>query len=94
MAEAETRGWLVDGRVQGVFFRASTQREARALGLAGHALNLPDGRVEVIARGASTALDALEHWLRQGPPAARVDHLTRLSEVEWPPGLTNDFRVG
>lgn len=69
--------FLVSGRVQGVFFRASTRDEARALGLAGSATNLADGRVEVIAEGGAPALDALERWLWQGPPAARVTAVTR-----------------
>ena len=65
--------FLVAGRVQGVFFRASTRRVAEQLGLAGHAINLPDGRVEVIASGPAAALTELEKWLWQGPAAARVD---------------------
>lgn len=65
--------FLVSGRVQGVFFRASAQRRARDLGLTGHAKNLADGRVEVVACGAPQALDELRRWLHDGPPAARVD---------------------
>lgn len=67
------RRFLVSGRVQGVFFRASTRERALRLGLAGCAVNLDDGRVEVVARGSDRALDALEAWLHDGPPAARVD---------------------
>ncbi|KAA0072336.1 acylphosphatase [Rhodanobacter sp. T12-5] len=69
--------FIVSGRVQGVFFRASTREQALALGLAGHARNRPDGCVEVLAGGAPDALDALERWLQQGPPAARVDAVMR-----------------
>lgn len=69
--------FIVTGRVQGVFFRASTQREAQRLGLAGSASNLADGSVEVIAAGGVVALDALAEWLRHGPPAARVEHVER-----------------
>lgn len=69
--------FIVSGRVQGVFYRASTREQALALALAGHARNLPDGRVEVLASGSTDALDALEHWLRRGPPAARVDTVSR-----------------
>ena len=65
------------GRVQGVFFRASTRSEALRLGLTGYAKNLPDGSVEVLACGADPALDELERWLHAGPPAARVDAVTR-----------------
>lgn len=71
--------FLVSGKVQGVFFRAGTREQALRLGLAGEARNLPDGRVEVMAQGEPAALDALERWLRQGPPAARVDKVERQS---------------
>lgn len=69
------RRCLVSGRVQGVFFRASTASQAQRLGVTGYAVNLPDGRVEVLACGASHAVIELCHWLRHGPPAARVDDL-------------------
>ena len=62
----------VSGRVQGVFFRASTRRRAEALGVSGHALNLPDGSVEVLAVGPAEAVEALCAWLWEGPPAAEV----------------------
>jgi acylphosphatase len=63
---------LVSGRVQGVFFRASTRQQALQLRLTGYAKNLPDGRVEVIAVGEPIALQKLLQWLWQGPPAASV----------------------
>jgi acylphosphatase len=66
------RRCYVSGRVQGVFFRASTQQQAAKLGLDGHARNLPDGRVEVLACGDSVQLDALCEWLQTGPPQAQV----------------------
>ena len=72
-----TLRFVVSGRVQGVFFRASTRAEATRLGLAGSAQNLDDGRVEVIATGPDAALDALERWLWQGPPSARVEAVAR-----------------
>ena len=64
---------LVSGRVQGVFFRDSTRRQAQALGISGHALNLADGRVEVVACGTASSVDSLLTWLHQGPPMARVE---------------------
>jgi acylphosphatase len=69
--------FLVSGVVQGVFYRASTRVQAQRLGLNGHARNLPDGCVEVIAHGEPAALDALEQWLWQGPPAAQVERVER-----------------
>jgi len=62
----------VAGRVQGVFFRASTREQALNLGIEGYAHNLPDGRVEVLACGTVRAVDRLRDWLRQGPPSALV----------------------
>jgi acylphosphatase len=69
--------FLVSGKVQGVFYRASTRERALALSLSGHARNLPDGRVEVLASGSDASIDALERWLRQGPAGARVDAVFR-----------------
>jgi acylphosphatase len=66
------RRCYVAGRVQGVFYRASTRSRAQALGLTGHARNLPDGRVEVLACGEQPAVEALCEWLWHGPPAAEV----------------------
>jgi acylphosphatase len=78
VSEAAAR-FLVAGRVQGVGFRAWTRRRALELGLRGEALNLADGRVEVLAAGAPAALDALHDALRAGPPLARVDAVQRMA---------------
>ena len=69
--------FLVSGKVQGVFFRASTREQALQLGLSGSARNLGDARVEVIASGDGKAVDALARWLRQGPPSAHVTEVVR-----------------
>jgi acylphosphatase len=69
--------FLVAGKVQGVFFRASTRAQAERLGVDGYVRNLPDGRVEVLAVGAENAIQALAQWLRHGPPQARVDAVDR-----------------
>lgn len=71
--------FIVTGKVQGVFFRASTRDEARRLSVAGHAKNLADGSVEVVACGEAAALAELERWLQHGPPSARVDDMRRES---------------
>ena len=66
---------LVSGHVQGVFFRDSTRRQAVRLGLSGHAINLVDGCVEVLACGEPDALKKLQVWLKVGPPLAEVEAL-------------------
>ena len=86
---AAARRVRVRGRVQGVWFRASTAERAAALGLRGRAENLPDGSVLVHAAGAADALDALVEWLHHGPPMARVDAVEveaiDPATHEWPP---------
>lgn len=72
----DRRHCFVSGRVQGVFFRASTHDKGRELGIEVRARNLPDGRVEVLARGPSPALDRLVDWLHEGPPQAHVTGVT------------------
>ena len=72
------RRFLVFGRVQGVFFRHSTQIEATRLALRGIARNMPDGSVEVVAQGRSTAVEELRAWLESGPAQARVDEVREM----------------
>lgn len=83
--------FLIAGKVQGVFFRASTCERALDLGLSGRASNLPDGRVEVVAKGGAAALDVLEAWLHQGPPAARVERVERSA---WDGPVNEGFVTG
>ena len=85
------REFLVSGRVQGVFFRASTRDVAAPLGIAGHAINLPDGRVEVRACGAPSAVDKLALWLHEGPQHATV---TGVEERETNCIQPDGFRTG
>jgi acylphosphatase len=87
----EARQFTVHGRVQGVWFRDSTRREAVRLGITGHAINLSDGSVEVLACGAREALAELETWLHEGPPLASV------ASVEWcsvEVAEVSTFRIG
>jgi acylphosphatase len=65
----------IHGRVQGVFFRAWTIEQARALGVTGWVRNRLDGSVELLAIGPAEAVDGLIARCRQGPPAARVERL-------------------
>lgn len=81
----ECRRYFVSGRVQGVFFRDSTRRRAEQLGLTGHAVNLDDGRVEVLACGPVEALDRLGSWLHDGSPAAKVRDVTSEPADDEPP---------
>jgi len=70
--------YLVSGRVQGVFFRASTRYQAQSLGISGYARNLADGRVEVLACGESKALDQLRTWLVKGPGVRIAQYITNM----------------
>jgi len=71
----------VSGHVQGVWFRASTQERAKALGLTGWTRNLPDGRVEVFACGEKETLLQLYEWLKTGPELAKVTEVTYEEQV-------------
>jgi acylphosphatase len=77
------RRCLVSGRVQGVFYRASARERAQGLGLTGHARNLADGRVEVLACGPPDAVETLCQWLWEGSPASKV---TAVEVVDVPAG--------
>jgi len=82
---------LVSGRVQGVFFRDSTRQLATRLGITGYAINLPDGRVEVLACGNENDLDKLIQWLEKGPEMAKVTDLKiEIITTQKP----NGFRIG
>jgi len=65
----------IKGRVQGVWFRASTREEARRLGLTGWVANLADGSVAAVFEGTQELLEAMLAWCREGPPHARVDQV-------------------
>jgi acylphosphatase len=69
------RRFIVSGRVQGVFYRASAARRARELKITGHARNLPDGRVEVLAFGTPESLHEFCEWLWIGSSASKVTNV-------------------
>ncbi len=71
---------IVEGRVQGVFFRQSCQREARALGVAGWVRNNYDGTVEAALEGEPDAVERIVSWMRVGPPAAVVTGVKIIDE--------------
>ncbi len=64
---------FVEGRVQGVWFRACTRSAALELGLVGWVRNRADGRVEIVAEGPRGALESLLAWCYEGSPMAVVD---------------------
>jgi len=72
---------FISGRVQGVGFRAFTQREASTLGVTGWVKNLADGRVEAVVEGPKEKVDALLEKLQRGPRAARVEKLEAKDEA-------------
>ena len=81
---------IAHGKVQGVWYRASTQEQALNLGLCGWVKNCSDGSVEIHAEGEKDILEQFIDWCRKGPPAAQVSTL----DIEWvdSQGLT-DFEI-
>ncbi|MBD0279827.1 MAG: acylphosphatase [Bacteroidota bacterium] len=74
---------LIKGKVQGVFYRASAQEEAAALGLTGWIKNTREGDVEVMVQGDAEAVRKFIDWCRQGPPRAMVtDVITTEKEAQ------------
>ncbi len=71
---------LIDGRVQGVWFRESCRREAAAKGVAGWIRNRIDGRVEAVFEGSLAAVEAMVAWSRIGPPRAEVTGVDVIAE--------------
>lgn len=82
---------LIEGRVQGVNFRAATRDQARAGSVSGWVRNLPDGRVEALFEGQRGAVQRIVSWCYSGPTHAHVDRV----ELEWsqPEGLDDGFRI-
>ena len=92
MSEIIARRCYVSGRVQGVFYRASARQKAIEVGCTGYARILTDGRVEVLAVGASSAVQSLIDWLWQGPPSARVTHVQVIEvAIETLNGVPGEF---
>jgi acylphosphatase len=81
---------VVDGRVQGVWFRETTRQQAERLGVAGWVRNLPDGRVEAVYEGAAGPVNRLLSWTHEGPDLAMVTHV--VVEEQTPQG-ERGFRV-
>jgi acylphosphatase len=81
----------ISGRVQGVFFRAETQRAANSFNLTGWVRNLADGRLEALIEGENADVDNMIAWCRKGPPAARVEKLIVTEEPST--GEFQDFSI-
>lgn len=77
---------VVEGTVQGVFFRETARRRSTEAGVAGWVTNRPDGKVEAVFEGPEQAVDELVEFCREGPTAARVDAVDVRDEE--PEGLT------
>jgi acylphosphatase len=82
---------FVSGRVQGVFFRDSTKRRAKKLGIKGWVKNLPDGRVEAVFEGKKDRVEQIINWAKRGPIFAKVNNL----DLEWQEykGEFSDFEI-
>jgi len=82
---------FVSGRVQGVFFRDSTKRKAKKLGIKGWVKNLPDGRVEAVFEGKKDKVEQIINWAKRGPIFAKVSNL----DLEWQEykGEFSDFEI-
>ena len=66
---------LIQGKVQGVFYRASAREKALSLGLTGWVKNTREGDVEIMASGETESLEKFTQWCRQGPPQAKVTNV-------------------
>jgi acylphosphatase len=82
---------VIEGMVQGVFFRAAAQTEAKRLGLSGWIRNLPDGRVQAHAEGVRARVEEFVAWCHHGPSGSVVTWV----QVQWvdPTGDAGGFRV-
>ncbi len=71
---------FISGKVQGVYFRAYTQEEAKKLGVKGWVKNLPDGRVEAVFEGEDEAVEKMIKWCYKGSPLSKVDKVEVIEE--------------
>jgi acylphosphatase len=90
MSEVVRRRVVVHGRVQGVFFRDTTRRQAARRGVAGWVTNRADGAVEAVFEGPPEAVAAMVEFCESGPRGADVD---RVEVVDEQPGGLNGFDV-
>ena len=86
----QTISIIVKGKVQGVFYRQTTQEKAIALGITGTVRNQPDRSVKIVATGTKGQLDKLAAWCKQGPSRAEVSEINCYEEA---PRTFPDFRI-
>ena len=82
---------IVEGRVQGVYFRSFTRDQAVKLGLTGWVRNRPDGSVEALVEGDKASVEQMEQWFYQGSPHSRVDMVHTTEEP--PVGDNTSFEI-
>ncbi|MFH1232048.1 MAG: acylphosphatase [Planctomycetota bacterium] len=78
MNKVRSHIWI-SGKVQGVFFRAYTQKKAQTLNLTGWVRNLPTGQVEAVFEGEKDIVEEMIQWCRHGPPSAQVTKV----DIQW-----------
>jgi acylphosphatase len=81
---------LIDGKVQGVFYRASAYAKAQQVGIKGWVRNLSDGRVEALIQGDEGQVEEMVDWFWQGPRNSRVSSVQCYDEQ---PITTDTFSV-
>ena len=77
-----TKRFLIKGKVQGVFYRATAKEVAEKLGLSGWIRNTDEGEVEAMATGTGEQLQAFANWCRKGPPRSRVTGIDETDAAE------------
>lgn len=82
---------IVEGRVQGVYFRAYALERGKELGLVGWVRNRNDGSVEAVVEGDAGAVDRMIAWFHKGSPLSAVSKVTVTPEE--PSGLDRDFTI-
>lgn len=82
---------IIEGRVQGVFFRAHTREEAKKLGVYGWVRNRPEGSVEALVEGDKSGVNRMLSWFKTGSPSSRVDRV--LATEEEPVGENKTFEI-
>ena len=83
---------VISGRVQGVWFRASTKEKAEQLGLTGWVMNTNDGKVEAVFQGEEKILQEMLSWCHQGPPNSKVENVEIIKQQQ-STNVFDDFSI-